>query len=337
MPARDHRRHGRARLHDIVERGEGDLRVLRFRRQLHGDFGDHGEQPFGPVDEREQVIARAVQRVAAELDDLAGDQHRAHAVDVVNRQSVLQAVNAAGVLGDVAADRAGDLRRRIGRVVKTVRCSRFGDRQVAHAGLDDRRSRERVDGEDPPELGERQQHATLVGHRAAGETRPRAAGDHRHPRRVAAPEDLDHLRLAVGDGDGGGQFAINGQAVAFVRPCFFGRRQQRRRRQDRRKLGMDGGIEHLGEPGKPRRGKAPRQQARQAPDIADYSTSPPMRHVAGARSDHAHRQSGSKRQKQTLRLPREGGDRVAFNRRCWTPAFPGMTTPSTPPLAYGLM
>ena len=45
-----------------------------------------------------------------------GEDH-ARGEDVVRREAVLQAVRAAGVLGDVAADRADALRRRIGRVV----------------------------------------------------------------------------------------------------------------------------------------------------------------------------------------------------------------------------
>ena len=130
---------------DVVERRERDLRDLRLRRQLHGDLGDDREQALGAVDEREQVVAGAVQRVAAELDDLAGDQHAAHAPHVVHGEPVLEAVHAAGVLGDVAADRARDLRRRIRRVVEAVRRRRFGDREVAHAGLHDGGARERVD------------------------------------------------------------------------------------------------------------------------------------------------------------------------------------------------
>ena len=91
-----------------------------FGSELDGDLGDDGEQPFAAVDQRQQVVARRVERVAAELDDLAGDEHAAHAAHVVHREPVLEAMHAAGVLGDVAADRARDLRRRVGRVVEAV-------------------------------------------------------------------------------------------------------------------------------------------------------------------------------------------------------------------------
>ena len=69
------------------------------------------------ADERaEQVVAGRVDLLAAERDDLAVGEHDLQAGDVVRREAVLEAVRAAGVLGDVAADRADDLRRRVGRV-----------------------------------------------------------------------------------------------------------------------------------------------------------------------------------------------------------------------------
>ncbi len=58
-----------AGLGDVVERGERHLRELRLRRQLDRDLGGDGEQPLGAVDQREQVVAGGVQRVAAEFDD----------------------------------------------------------------------------------------------------------------------------------------------------------------------------------------------------------------------------------------------------------------------------
>ncbi len=78
---------------------------LRLRRELDRDLGDDRQQPLGAMDQREQVVAGAVERVAAELDDLAGDEHAAHAPDVVDGQPVLETVHAARVLRDIAADR----------------------------------------------------------------------------------------------------------------------------------------------------------------------------------------------------------------------------------------
>ena len=68
----------------------------------------------------EQVVALGVEMLAAEPDHLAVDQHHLDAEHVVGGQAVFQAMHAAGILRDVAADRAGDLRGRIGRVVEAL-------------------------------------------------------------------------------------------------------------------------------------------------------------------------------------------------------------------------
>ena len=82
----------------------------------HGDLGDDAKQSLRAGHQAEQVVAVGVQMLAAEADDLAGDQHHLDAEHVVGGQPVFQAMHAAGIFRDVAADRAGDLRRRVGRV-----------------------------------------------------------------------------------------------------------------------------------------------------------------------------------------------------------------------------
>ena len=76
--------------------------------------------PSLPTTSGEQVEAGRVERVAAELDRLAVGGEAAHLEHVVQRQAVLEAMHAARVLGDVAADRAGDLAARVGRVEEAV-------------------------------------------------------------------------------------------------------------------------------------------------------------------------------------------------------------------------
>ena len=186
----------RARLLDVVERGERHLRRLRLRQQLDGDLGGDREQALAAVDERQQVVARAVERVAAELDDLAGDQHAAHAAHVVHGEPVLEAMHAAGVLGDVAADRAGDLRRRIRRVVEAVRRGGLRNREVAHAGLHDGRARQRVDrrrccGTSP---SRRRRRACPAARRRKGSCRRRARRPARAPHGSAAASRRPALR-----------------------------------------------------------------------------------------------------------------------------------------------
>ena len=141
----DDRRHRLAGAADVVEGGHDHLRRLGLGHQLDGHLGHHGEQALGADHQRQQVVARRIERCAAELDDVAVHGDAAHAQHVVHRQAVLEAMHAAGVLGDVAADGAGDLRTRIGRVVETVRRGGLGDGEVAHARLDHGDARDRIE------------------------------------------------------------------------------------------------------------------------------------------------------------------------------------------------
>src|SRR3954463_13034184 len=53
---------------------------------------------------------------ASDLDHRAVEQHHRDAEQVVGGDTVLQAMRAAGVHGDVAGDRAGQLARRVGGI-----------------------------------------------------------------------------------------------------------------------------------------------------------------------------------------------------------------------------
>ena len=78
------------------------------------------EQALGAGHQAEQVVGLGVEMLAAEPHHLAVRQHHLEPEHVVGGEAVFQAVHAARVLGDVAADRAGDLARRIGRVVEAL-------------------------------------------------------------------------------------------------------------------------------------------------------------------------------------------------------------------------
>ena len=104
--------------------------------------------PSEPTTTPVQVVAGQVARGAAEPDDLAVREHDLEAEDVVRRDAVGEAVGPAGVLGDVAADRAGALAGGVGRVVEAVLGDRLAEVQVDDAGLDQRRPVLDVDLED---------------------------------------------------------------------------------------------------------------------------------------------------------------------------------------------
>ena len=140
-----------------------------------------------------------------------------HAEHVVGGHAVFQAVCAAGVEGNVAADRADGLTGWIGRVVQTVRCGGSGDVQVDHARLDDRDPFVRIEFQnlvqpiqcDHDAIGDRQ--------RTAGQTRAAAAGDERDAVVVAPANGRDDFIGRFRKHDGQRFGAKRSQPVRFER------------------------------------------------------------------------------------------------------------------------
>ena len=108
-PGGDDVAHRGTGLGHVVERGQHHLRALGSRQQLDRDFGDHRQHALGSGHQRQQVVARTVERVAADFKQFAGDGPGAQLEDVVYGETVFQAVHAARVFRHVAADRTGDL------------------------------------------------------------------------------------------------------------------------------------------------------------------------------------------------------------------------------------
>src|SRR3546814_6621669 len=79
---------------------------------------------------------------AAEPHDLAVHQDHLDAEDIGGGEAVFQAVHAAGILRDVAADGAGDLARRIGGVIEAGMLHRLADAEIGDPGLHHGRSEE---------------------------------------------------------------------------------------------------------------------------------------------------------------------------------------------------
>ncbi len=212
--------------HDPRDRCAGRIRRLEAREQRahglgHADdperhLGDDAERPLGSDDDAEEVHAVGVERLAAELDDVAVRQHERRTRDVVHGEAVLEAVRAAGVLGDVAADRADLLARRVGRVEVAVRRDRTRDVEVRDAGLDDDATALEVDLEDAVHAGERDDDAARDRSGAAREPGAGAARDERDTRRVTRANDRLHLFGRPGQRDELGDRSVPGQPVALV-------------------------------------------------------------------------------------------------------------------------
>ena len=133
----------------VGEGGHDELGTRRSRNELHGHLGDDQQQSLRADGEGKQIQPRAVGSEAAELDARAVHRVAAKPEHVVEGEPVLEAMHAAGVLCDIAADRAGDLRGRIGRVIQSEACGGFGDLEVRHPGLEAGDAIDRVDLEHP--------------------------------------------------------------------------------------------------------------------------------------------------------------------------------------------
>ena len=173
----DDARHAFAGGLDLGEADHQRARRFRLLQDAHRDLGDDAEQAFGAGDDAHQVVAGVLGRLAADADDFAGHQHDFAAQHVVGGHAVFQAMHAAGIFRDIAADRAGDLRRRIGRVVESGMRHRLADGEIGDAGLGHHHAVVEIDLADALELAEPEQHAVGQRQRAAGQ---RGAGAARH-------------------------------------------------------------------------------------------------------------------------------------------------------------
>ena len=119
--------------------------------------------------------------LAADVEDFTvnGNDHQSQ--KVIGGDAVFQAMRAAGIHVDVAADHAGELARRIGCVKEALIRHRVGDADIGHAGLHGGATIGVVDVQDlvhphqsdnKPHLGQRQpRHPTETSPRRRGTTR----------------------------------------------------------------------------------------------------------------------------------------------------------------------
>ena len=181
----------------------------------HRHLGDGTEQPLRPGHDAEHVVALGIELLAAEAQDLAIHQHHLDTEQVVGGEPVLEAVHAAGILGDVAADRAGNLAGGVRRIVEAVGTHRRADGEVGDARLDHGAAVGGVDLEDPVELAEA--HGDPVGERQRPARKP-GAGAARHdldPPIVAERQHAADLARIARQDDDHGQCPVGAEAVAL--------------------------------------------------------------------------------------------------------------------------
>ena len=175
----------------------------------------------------DKVDSRRVERFGSELDRLTLRGIASDSQHVVQRHAVFQAVHAARILRDVAADGAGDLAARVRSVVEAEGRRRLADRQIPHAALDRGGARQRIDLENLVEFRQRQRYAEAVGQRAAGQTRAGPAGNDRNAQPVADLESGGQLRFVLRNHHGHGRRLEGRQPVALVRRRILAAHQER--------------------------------------------------------------------------------------------------------------
>ncbi len=146
-------------------------------QQADRDPGNYAQRALGPHQRPDQVVARGVGRLASELYELPLWSDQVEPGYVVSGEPVLEAVSTAGVLGDVASDRADLLARRVGSVVVTMPRRRPGDVEVRHSGLQDGPLVRHVKFDQLAHLRQYDQDARGLGDGAARKTGARAPGN----------------------------------------------------------------------------------------------------------------------------------------------------------------
>ena len=149
-------------------------------------------------------------------------------------------MHAAGIFRDIAADRAGDLRRRIGRVIESGMRHRLADGEIGDAGLGHHHAVVEIDLADALELAKPEQHAVGQRQRAAGQRGAGAARHHLDALLEAIFQDLRDLLGGVGQHHDHRRLAIRHQAIGLVGQHFGRAVDHALARHDRAQRGDDG-------------------------------------------------------------------------------------------------
>ncbi len=215
-----------ARADDRIDAGAGDLvaaerrqhrpRALRRAQDAHRHLGDDRELALAAGEQAEPVIAGGIEMGAADLDHLALDGDDLQAEQVVGGDAVFQAMRAARVHADIAADHAGELARRVGRVEELLSPHRLGDAGIGDAGLHHGEAVGVVDLEDAVHPHHADHHGIGERQRAAGQAGAGAARDHPHPLLVQQAQDRGDLLGGFRQHDGERRLAIGGEPVGLV-------------------------------------------------------------------------------------------------------------------------
>ena len=203
----DHAANGGAGFVGAGECGEERLHGFGALDDAENHFCGDAESAFGADENAEEIVAGRVERFSAEVDERAIGENDFEAEDVRGGESVFEAMRAAGIFGDVAADAARGLRRGIGGVEIALREDAGGDVEIDDAGLDDDAGVGEIDFEDAVHAREADDDAVFDGERAAAEAGAGAAGDEGSFFAMAEAENGLDFGGGVGEEDGLGHGA----------------------------------------------------------------------------------------------------------------------------------
>ena len=161
--------------------------------------------------------------LAAEPDDLAGDQHHFKAQDIVGGEPIFQAMHPAGIFRHIAANGAGDLRGGIRRVVKALVLHRLGYGEVGDPRLHHGAAVLIVDFQHPVEFRKPQHNA--VGQRQ-GPAGKRGASTARHdldPVFEGIAQHFRHFRRGFRQHDHKRHLPVGGEPIGLINAHFLAR------------------------------------------------------------------------------------------------------------------
>ena len=191
--------------------------------------------PSEPTSRPFEVVARRLDRLPADAHDFAIGQDQFQAGHVIRRHAVGKRVRPAGIFGNVSADRARSLARRIGREIQAQMLDGAREVEIHDAGLNDGAQICRVDFENAIHARKSDDDAAVARDRSSGKSRARAAPHQRSLITICETHDFSDFARIAGKDDAFGRTELH-RAVILVEHQIFGLRQHSLRSKQRDKF-----------------------------------------------------------------------------------------------------
>ena len=188
-----------------------------FGQDAHRGFGDDAQKPFRTADQPEQIITGLLLPRPAQAQHGAVHQHQLNAQQIGAGGAIFQAMHPAGIFRDIAADRAGNLAGRIGRVVKALVGNGLGDGEIGDTRLHHGAAIVVIHAQDAVEARHAQHDAIGQRQRPARKRRARTARHHLHAVGMAPGQHLAHLFGRARQHHGQRALPVHHQPIAAIR------------------------------------------------------------------------------------------------------------------------